>query len=92
MDNDAVSDTPVNATIEQLMWQITHIDELPVFDVTLIKTDHTLGYDAIAELRADRRTFEYYGDTAIEALNGLYALLLDQVTCPHCGQRMPRKE
>lgn len=90
MDNDAVSDTPV--TIEKLMYRIINIDGLPVFETQLIKTDHTMGWDAVATLRASNRGFEYHGNTAIEALNGLYALLLDQVTCPHCGQRMSKKE
>ena len=73
--------------IEQLMDEITHLDEVMVYSVGLIHYDHTLGWTAHAVLRADDRNLSVQHPSPEGALRELKKVILSLV-CPHCHRLM----
>lgn len=81
-------------TIDELMTEIVDIDiTLDVYKLYLMKTDHTVGYTAFVEFRANYknelhlRNTDAHGDTPEEALINLKLALLKYFgKCDCCGQ------
>ncbi len=76
--------------IHELMEEITEADVSPkVFRLSLVATDHTVGFEAVISFRTSMRgasSLAAQGDTPEEALTTLRDELVGKFgKCEHCG-------
>jgi hypothetical protein len=85
-------DRDLDGYVDNIMTGITRMEQPNVFTVTIMKSDHSSGFRAMATLRAghDRAHLEEittWGETSREAAQKLFEELKETFgPCPHCGR------
>lgn len=75
-------------TADELMTRLVNRQVPQIFQVLLIKTDHTEAFTATAELRMHySKSYSASGATVIDALLELEKVI-ESTVCPNCRQRM----